>query len=202
MDSETIWRHTDEQRGVLADMLDGIDTARWSTPSLCEGWTVRDVAAHLTQSHMSKPRMLIEAVRSGFRFNAMVHRVAKEDTRSPAQLATALRGMRGSRKRPPGTTVCDPLMDVLVHGQDIAVPLGIDLPMPADAAAAAAQRLWGMRFPLNPQRRVRGVELVATDADFHVGTGRVIEAPIRDILMLLAGRPSAISARLDSLSGR
>ena len=108
--------------------------------------------------------------------------------------------MRGSRKRAPGTTVCDPLMDVLVHGQDIAVPLGIDLPMPADAAVAAAQRLWRMRFPLNPQRRLRGVELVATDADFRVGTGRIVEAPIRDILMLLAGRPTTISARMNSLS--
>ena len=197
MDSDTVWRHIDEQRGVVADMLDGIDDAQSSTPSLCEGWTVRDVAAHLTQSHMSKPRMVIEAVRSSFRFNAMVHRVAKEDTRSPAQLATALRGMRGSRKRPPGTTVCDPLMDVLVHSQDIAVPLGIDLPMPADAAAAAAQRLWGMRFPLNPQRRLRGVELVATDTDFRVGTGRIVEAPIRDILMLLAGRPVRITQPRD-----
>lgn len=190
MDSGTIWRHIDEQRGNLADMFDGIDAARWSTPSLCEGWTVRDVAAHLTQSHMSKPRMLIEAARSGFRFNAMVYRVAVEDTRSPAELAAALRAMRGSRRRPPGTTECDPLMDVLVHGQDIAVPLGIDQPMPADAAAAAAHRLWRMRFPLNPQRRLRGVELVATDADFRVGAGRIVEAPIRDLLMMLAGRPA------------
>ena len=202
MDSDTIWRHIDEQRRILADMFDGIDAARWSTPSLCDGWTVRDVAAHLTHSHLSKPRMVVEAVRSGFRFNAMIHRLAVEDTRSPGVIAEALRAMRGSRKRAPGTTECDPLMDVLVHGQDIAVPLGIDLLMPTDAAAAAAQRLWAMRFPFHPQRRLRGIELVATDVDFRVGAGRVVEAPIRDILMLLAGRPTAISARVESLSGR
>lgn len=202
MDSDTVWRHIDEQRAALADMFQGIDRARWSTPSLCEGWTVRDVAAHLTHSHMSKPKMVLAAVRSGFRFNAMVYRAAVQDKRSPAELAAALRGMQGSRKRPPGTTECDPLMDVLVHGQDIAVPLGIDLPMPAEAAAAAAHRLWTMRFPLNPQRRLRGVELVATDADFRVGGGRAVEAPIRDILMLLAGRPSAISVPTQSLSDR
>ena len=200
MDTDTVWRHIDEQRGILADMFDGIDTALWSTPSLCEEWTVRDVAAHLTHSHVSMPRMVLEAVRSGFRFNAMIHRIAVEDTRSPAQIADALRAMRGLRKRVPGTADADPLMDVLVHGQDIAVPLGINLPMPTDAAAAAAQRLWTMRFPFNPQRRLQGIELVATDADFRVGTGRVVEAPIRDIVMLLAGRPSAISARPQSLS--
>jgi uncharacterized protein (TIGR03083 family) len=194
MDSDTIWRHIDEQRSILADMFDDIDAARWSTPSLCERWTVRDVAAHLTHSHMSKPRIAVEAARSGFRFNAMVHRTAVQDARSPEQIAEALRGMRGSRRRPPGTSECDPMMDALVHGQDIAVPLGIDLPMPADAAAAAAQRLWGMRFPFNPRRQLRGIRFTATDVEFSVGQGRALEAPIRDILMVFAGRPASISA--------
>lgn len=196
MDSDSIWRHIDGQRSTLADMFDEIDQERWSTPSLCEGWTVRDVAVHLTHSHMAAPRALVAAVRSGFRFNVMIHRLAVEDTRPPREIAATIRGMRGSRKRIPGTAETDPLMDALVHGQDIAVPLGIDLPMPTDAAVAAAQRLWGMRFPFNPQRRLRGVELVATDVDFAVGHGRRVEAPIRDILMAFAGRPTSISERL------
>jgi uncharacterized protein (TIGR03083 family) len=196
VDSDSIWRHIDEQRSNLADLFEEIDDARWSTPSLCDGWTVRDVAVHLTQSHVGMPRVMVEAVKSGFRFNAMVYRMAVQDTRSPAQAAEALRGMLGSRKHVPGTSEREPLMDVLVHGQDIAVPLGIDWPMPADAAAAAAQRLWGMRFPFNPQRRLRGIQLVATDIDFTVGQGRGVEAPIRDILMALAGRPASISADL------
>ena len=198
MDSDTIWRHIDDQRAALADMFDNIETDRWSTPSLCEGWTVRDVAAHLTHSQLSKTTMLVEAVRSGFRFNVTVYRAAVRDRRTPEQLAEALRRMRGSRKRPPGTTELDPLLDALVHGQDIAVPLEIDHPVPADAAAAASERLWRMRFPLHPQRRLKGYEFAATDADFRVGNGRLVEAPMRDILMLLAGRPTAISARIES----
>ena len=94
---------------------------------------------------------------------------------------------------PPGTSACEPLIDVLVHGQDITVPLGIEWPMPTDAAAAAAERVWGMGFPFHAQRRLRDVELVGADADFHLGEGRRIEAPIRDILMEVAGRPSSIS---------
>lgn len=196
MDSDSIWRHIDQQRSNLADLFESIDDTRWSTPSLCDGWTVRDVAVHLTQSHVSVPRIAVEAMRSGFRFNAMVYRMAVQDTRTPAQAADALRGMLGSRKRVPGTAESDPLMDVLVHGQDIAVPLGIDWPMPPGAAAAAAQRLWDMRFPFNPQRRLRGVRMVAVDADFTVGQGRRVEAPIRDILMAFAGRPTLIDADL------
>ncbi|KUH88406.1 maleylpyruvate isomerase family mycothiol-dependent enzyme [Mycobacterium sp. IS-1556] len=193
MDSNTVWRHIDEQRVNLADMLDGLEPQQWSTSSLCDGWTVREVAAHLTHSQLPKSKMLVELLRSGFRFNAMIYRAALHDKRSPSELTAALREMRGSRKRPPGTSEVDPLMDVLVHTQDIAVPLGIDRPMPVDAAVVAAERVWTTGFPFHAQRRLRGVELAAIDADFRVGEGRLVEAPIRDILMVLVGRRTAIS---------
>jgi uncharacterized protein (TIGR03083 family) len=199
MDSDSIWRHIDDQRSNLADLFDGIDDARWSTPSLCDGWTVRDVAVHLTHSHMSMPRMIAEAARAGFRFNTMIHQAAVRDPMTPRQAAETLRAMCGSRKHPPGTAERDPLMDTLVHGQDIAVPLGIDWPMPADAAAAAAERLWAMRWPFNPRRKLPSVEFVATDAELRLGQGPRVEAPIRDILMVFAGRPAPISERLNSL---
>lgn len=193
MDTDTIWRHVDEQRSNLADLFEDIDATRWSTPSLCAGWTVRDVAVHLTHAHAGVPQILKEAARSGFRFNAMVHRMAVEDSKTPEQAAGVLRSMRGSRKRVPGLSPREPLMDALVHGQDITVPLGIEWSMPADAAAVAARRLWGMRFPFNPRRQLPGIEFVATDVDFRVGDGTRIDAPIREILMLFAGRPSAIT---------
>ena len=79
-------------------------------------------------------------------------------------------------------------MDILVHGQDITVPLGIDRPMPSDAAVEVANHLWRMRFPMNPARRLHGVRLVATDADFAAGEGRDVRMPIRDVVMTLAGR--------------
>ena len=59
MDTGTVWRHIDTQRGELADLLDDLDSADpdcWQTPSLCTGWTVRHVAAHLT--HAALPPML------------------------------------------------------------------------------------------------------------------------------------------------
>lgn len=39
--------------------------------------------------------------------------------------------------------------------------------------------------------RLDGVRLVATDADFAAGQGREVKAPIRDIVMVLAGRADA-----------
>lgn len=200
MDTETVWWHIDTQRTELADLiddLDGADPRCWQTPSLCAGWSVRQVAAHLTHSTLPMPRMLAAAARSGFRFDAVVNRMAVDDDRPAAAIAANLRDVVGSRRRPPGTTPHDPLTDVLVHSQDICIPLGIDRPMPPEAAVAAAQRVWQRGFPFRARRRFAGSRLVATDVEFAVGQGRPIEAPIRDLLLLLTGRsidgPGALS---------
>jgi uncharacterized protein (TIGR03083 family) len=188
VNTDEIWRRVDEQRIGLAGLLEGLTAEQWTAPSLCDGWQVRDVAAHLTHSHMHPVRAIVEAARSGFRFDSMIQRLGREDPRSQAEIAIALRGMSGSRKRVPGTSVQQPLIELLVHGQDITVPLGIDWPMPLDAAREVAQKLSGMTFPLNGQRRLAGVRLVATDAEFAAGEGREVQVPIGDIVMVLAGR--------------
>jgi uncharacterized protein (TIGR03083 family) len=188
VNTDEIWRRVDEQRIGLAGLLEGLTAEQWTAPSLCDGWQVRDVAAHLTHSHMHPVRAIVEAARSGFRFDSMIQRLGREDPRSQAEIAIALRGMAGSRKRVPGTSVQQPLIELLVHGQDITVPLGIDWPMPLDAAREVAQKLSGMTFPLNGQRRLAGVRLVATDAEFAAGEGREVQVLIGDIVMVLAGR--------------
>lgn len=192
MHSDTIWRTIDEQRGQLADLLDTFTPQQWATKSLCTAWTVRDVAVHLTQSQLGGRELALAAVKSGFRFDAMIRRTALTDRATPENITARLRAMAGSRRRPPMTKEIDPLMDILVHTQDICVPLAIERPMPTDAAVAVAERLWHMKFPLNPQRDLPGYRFVATDADFAVGPqwGGLREAPIRDIVMALAGRPS------------
>ena len=43
---------------------------------------------------------------------------------------------------------------------------------------------------MNPARRLHGVRLVATDADFAAGEGRDVRMPIRDVVMT---RPAASS---------
>jgi uncharacterized protein (TIGR03083 family) len=189
VNTDEIWRRVDDQRIGLAGLLEGLTAEQWTAQSLCDGWQVRDVAAHLTHSHMHPVRAIVEAARSGFRFDSMIQRLGREDPRSQSEIAIALRGMAGSRKRVPGTSVQQqPLIELLVHGQDITVPLGIDWPMPLDAAREAAQKLSGMTFPLNGQRRLAGVRLVATDAEFAAGEGREVQVPIDDIVIILAGR--------------
>ena len=191
MDDATVWAYVDQQRVDLADFLDTLTPQQWRTPSLCEGWTVREVAVHIVQSTASRPRLVFELLRSGFRFNAMIFRVAR-DPRTPQEIAEAMRALVGNRRRPPGTAVADPLMDILVHGQDIAIPLGVERAMPIPAAVIAANRLWTMGFPFNARKRFPQTRFVATDADFSIGEGTEVPGRIQDIVMTLAGRPAAL----------
>lgn len=64
------------------------------------------------------------------------------------QIVAMLRGFVGSRRKAPIVTEPEPLLDIPVHTQDICIPLGIEDPMPVDAAVAAADRVIVLRGPI------------------------------------------------------
>lgn len=147
----------DAERSGLADLLEDLSLAEWETPSLCTGWLVRDVAAHLTQAHMGYRDALVAAVRARGSFDRMIHDSAlRAGPLPPEECSRRIRAMVGSRRTAPFVTPTEPLLDVLVHGQDIAVPLGRERPVPPVPAAAAAQRAWDTGFPFRARRRLRG----------------------------------------------
>ena len=53
MNVDDIWNTIDEQRARTADLLEQLTDDEWRRPSLCDGWTVRDVAAHLTLQQLT-----------------------------------------------------------------------------------------------------------------------------------------------------
>ena len=189
MDREEVWRTIDQQRSELADLMENFTEADWETPSLCEGWRVREVAAHLTLAHTTLRQGLGPAIRARGGFNRMIHQTAMRQAELPVEdYPVLLRAMVGSRKKAPFISDLEPLIDLLVHGQDMVVPLGRTREMPPEAAATAAQRAWSMRFPFHAERRLRGFTLTATDHHWTVGDGPVVEGPIRALLMLVTGR--------------
>lgn len=109
--------------------------------------------------------------------------------------------MAGSRRKAPGVSHLEPLIDVLVHGQDIAIPLGRSRPMPVVAAAAAADRVWPSLFPWRAERKLNGFRLAATDCSWSAGDGLLVEGPIGAILLLLTGRQAGL-ARLSGPGAR
>ncbi|MDP9435492.1 MAG: maleylpyruvate isomerase family mycothiol-dependent enzyme [Actinomycetota bacterium] len=189
---DEVWRVIDAERAGLADLLDDLSPDEWDTPSLCAGWRVRDVAAHLTLAHMPPTTAVMEMLRARGSFHRMIHDSAVRQAELPApEFARSLRAMVGSRRKAPGVTPLEPLIDVLVHGQDIAVPLGRRRPVPARSAAVAASRVWTTNWPFRTRARLRGLRLVATDTDCTLGEGADVAGPAGQLLLLVTGRPVA-----------
>jgi uncharacterized protein (TIGR03083 family) len=199
VDKDDIWARIHGERAALADLLATLEPAEWDTPSLCAGWRVRDVAAHVIMSPQADPWTMTRAViRSGGRFHRMTDVEARRaGNRPPAEILADYRRLDGSRRRPPGTSVLDPLLDVLVHTQDIAFPLQRQHPMPADASRLAADRVWRVPAFLFPSRRqLSGVRLQATDTDWTKGDGPPVTGPMGALLLLATGRYQAAQHHL------
>ncbi len=198
MDRDTLWSHIDRERCRLADVFDGLTEEQWRTPSLCAGWTVRDVGAHLTMAQSRLRDVWGPMLRARFDYNTMVRESALALPIRTDEIGPALRAFVGSRRTAPFISDREPLIDILVHSQDICVPLGIDHPMPMDAAVEAADRMVALNRikPIRLRAPLRGVRLVADDAAWSSGEGTTVTGPMSSLVMLLAGRDSAALPRL------
>src|SRR6266481_551595 len=47
------------ERRDLRSLLEALTDAQWETPSLCNGWTVHDIVAHITGVSATTPRAML-----------------------------------------------------------------------------------------------------------------------------------------------
>ena len=184
------------ERHRVADLVTGLPDEGWTTPSLCAAWTVRDVVAHLTvTTRMTVPRLLRAAVLARGSFDRVAVDLAAERSAAygPEELVAQLRESAGSTRRFPGSTPRDPLMDLVVHGQDIARPLGRRHVSPPDVVADCLAYVATNRFMGGP-RRLAGVRLVSTDTGWTLGDGAELRGPDVDLLLVAAGRRAGLEA--------
>lgn len=202
-EADALWAGIDDQRARTAAMLEGLTPEQWEHPSLCDGWTVRHVAAHLTMQQQRvrdalgfiarHPRIL-----RSMPLNTFIHDagVMQAQALSTEQIIEQIRSGMGSRRHNPGLTPLETLTDILVHSQDIAIPLGLDLPTRPSLAALAATRRWDTRdtWLANVNHRLPWARcrLTATDTDWRRGQGPEVAGPIGAILLLLTGRTAAL----------
>ena len=194
MDVEAKWAAIADRRRALAQLVEGRPDEDWERPSLCTEWRIRDVVAHvaLTPHSPTVGAILLAAVRARGDFDRVNRDMARAyAARPPAELVADLRGSADSRRKPAITTLDNLLFDVLVHVQDVALPLGVECPPPPAAAREGVERVWRMGWPFWAKRKLRGLRLEATDVDWTVGDGPVVRGPAQALLLLLTGRTAA-----------
>ncbi|MCP2293899.1 TIGR03083 family protein [Nocardia amikacinitolerans] len=198
--TENIWRAVARERAELADMLAAIPESAWQRPSLCAGWRIADVVAHVVlSSRVTLGVLAVNMIRARGDIDRMIRDTAIRlaDRSTPPELLARLRATVDHRNTAAGTTPTDRLMDLLVHGQDIAVPLGLSREMPVAAARISLDRVWTMGRTFQAARRFSGYRLTATDTGWQRGDGPEIEGPVSALLLLATGREVA----LDRLTG-
>ena len=196
MNRDQIWQAIDAQRTSLTSLLEHLADDEWLQPSLCAGWTVRDVAAHLTLQQLGPGATLGMMFKWQGSLDRTIQHVARlrAVTLTTRQIIAEIRGTIGSRRHTFGVTYLEILTDILVHSQDIALPLGRRLGIPPDAAAVAASRVLSMRWPppLPSARKMAGIRLSATDTSWSAGDGPEVRAPMAALLLVCCGRLAAL----------
>ena len=190
-----VWSAIDDQRRAVVGLLESLSEEEWDRPSLCEGWTVRQVAAHLALQNITWsmiPRALPDMVRHGG-MNGAIRVMACRHAERPVEVIVGeIRSRIGVWRPLPGVTFRETAIDYLVHAQDIALPLGRALQMPPELAVVAADRVWSRSRMFHARRKLAGYRLVAHDARWAAGQGQEVRGPIGALLLLLTGRPAAL----------
>lgn len=186
---EQLWSMIQTERTALAKDLADISDAQWNMQSLCSNWTVQQALAHLSAAASIGPFRWFTSV-AGARFDFGLHnsrRLAEQLGDSPAQTLERFTQIIPSRVAPFGATEAW-LGEVIVHAQDIRVPLGLKRLPSIDACTSVAQFYAAKDFAVPSKKNSTGLRLESTDGPFATGAGPLVSGTTMDLVMAMAGR--------------
>ena len=189
-----VWELVHQERRALIDDLAGLAPEQWESPSLCGGWTVHAVAAHLVDNaRTARLGIVLAMVRARFDFDRQNEAgIAREKGATPAETLDRLRAVMGRRTTPPAP-LDSRLVEEVVHGEDVRRPLGIRRDYPSEAVTRALAHQLKTSVALGGGRqRAAGVRLRASDVDVVVGDGPEVSGPVVSLLMVVSGRAQAL----------
>ncbi|MUN63468.1 maleylpyruvate isomerase family mycothiol-dependent enzyme [Kocuria sediminis] len=185
-----IWPVVHAERQALARDLEHLPGPQWATPSLCPGWDVHDVLAHLVDdASTTRPGFLCRLAAAGLDFDRCNARgIARQRRADPRATLAAFRAVSDRTTSAPAAPATR-LVEAFVHGEDIRRPLGIrrDYPPASVAEALRHQLRTSVRFG-GGKERAHGVRLVATDAGLEAGTGPDVRGTAVALLLAVSGR--------------
>ena len=188
-----VWPIVHTERAALIDDLEHLDDVDWARASLCEGWSVHDVVAHLVDNaKTTRLGFVVSLARARFDFDRQNARgVARERGSSPAETLGRLRRVALRTSTPPAP-LDTRIVEEIVHGVDIRRPLGIahSYPIHAILRSMQVQATTPAAFG-GAKELVQRVRLVPTDADETLGNGPAISGPALSLLLAISGRRTA-----------
>ncbi|MFC9554689.1 maleylpyruvate isomerase family mycothiol-dependent enzyme [Rhodococcus sp. NPDC056960] len=189
-DDAELQRAVAHEFSALADLLDGLSDAEWNTPSLCAGWRIREVVAHVTMAaRYSEDEFMRRLRESEFDFTRLSNEIAARD----AELATTelVANVRSDIMRhwtPPRGGYHGALNHVVIHGLDATVPLGVPRRVPEATIRVVLNDLTAGGGHSNFGIDIEGRGLRATDLDWSYGSGAELRGAGEDLALMICGR--------------
>ena len=199
---DELQQRTAANRRTIARLFAELDDDQLRTPSLCEGWTCRDVLGHLVMSiDLSFLRFLREVARDRGRSAVTSTRLARAyGARPVAELVRHLDERSDATVAPPGVGAAGPFADTCIHLRDVAIPLGLPSSPPVQDWVLVLEFLTTPRARTAgflPRGRLDGLRLSASDSTWTTGSGPEVTGSSEALAMSVTGR----SALLDELGG-
>jgi len=194
------WGEIKADREVFADYLATLSPEDWGTRSLCDEWAVKGVATHLLVTPtMSKGRVFRAFLASGFNLDKMSAKLVRRMTTDMTtdEIVAQTRATAGVRSAPPGLKPMGVFGEVLTHTTDISEAVGKPLALPVAHYVAVLEYMKDVQPVLHCRKRIEGLRMQATDADWSTGSGPLVEGDAPHLLLAMTGRKSV----LDGLHG-
>jgi len=192
MKAAEIWKLIHEERSAMVETWTTITEEQWATPSWCKGWTVQQVAGHILAAAEQTPlNFYKQLTRAGFKFDVFTDRDAKRlGALNTDELIARLRARTTTTNHPPAPVMAM-LGEIVVHGEDIRRPLGIDHQISDEALIAVADSYKRSNLLIGSKRRIAGLMLKSTDVDWSTGSGPEVAGPLASLILVMTGRAEA-----------
>jgi uncharacterized protein (TIGR03083 family) len=192
MKAAETWELIHEERAAMVETWTTIADAQWSMPSWCKGWTTKQVAGHIVAAAEQTPlNFSKQLTRAGFKFDVFTDRDAKRlGALSTDELIARLRARTSTTNHPPAPVMAM-LGEIVVHGEDIRRPLGIDHTISPEALVAVAESYKRSNLLIGSKRRIAGLSLSSTDVDWSTGSGPEVAGPMTSLILAMSGRVEA-----------
>jgi uncharacterized protein (TIGR03083 family) len=193
-----LWVLLHAERASLAEDLADLKDEQWRYGTLCGQWDVEEVVAHLiTSASLNQWRWVRSML--GARFRVDVHnqrRLADHRGSTPAETLVQFNAIINSTTAPSSHTVAY-LSEVVVHSQDIRIPLGLTRTPDVDALTPVAEFFAQRNFAVPSKTIAAGLRFRANDGPFATSSGSLVTGSTLALVMCMAGR----SVYVDQLDG-